>query len=547
MGRTVIVLLTCFTFLAGCTAPRSDVAKRPQRVLIVVFDQMRPEYAERFAMKNVLALQQSGVHFPNGYLGHLASETVVSHNVMVSGLFPKHMGWVDEAYRDTTNLLGKGAGAMWETAAWGPQDFATVIRNANYPKLADYLHQARPGTKFIAVGQKGYAVDSVVAPSGDIGVRFSGRQRDVTKEKGCDNLAGAWRFPTGTNVPAYLTEPRCGRYYVNSDSGNDYATKARSPAWLYPLDGNRLVPGRDSAHMGGDVWVADAAMAMMERENWSGMLVTLGGIDKAGHMWGAHADPGSAGGSADEQARVPYAARVADEQLGRMLQKLRDLGQLDETLVVITADHGATSVRQFHGVDAAGAAETNWYYGKTVNSEDYNKPSPSLKPLIDTGNVLFSYQSTMIEAWLKDNSAAGKRAAAAVMRKLPGVAATYVREGGRFRLDAGPGATSARFGAAELAWWNRHGQALVDTMAADNGPDVIALLADDVGYGVYGDHGGAKEADQRIPIVVWASNIRSAKPDYAFRSVDILPTVLDAMGIRQTARTDGKAWNVEFR
>ena len=217
-------------------------------------------------------------------------------------------------------------------------------------------------------------------------------------------------------MPAYLTEPKCGRFYINSDSGNDYTTKAKSPSWLYPLDGNRFVPGKDPQHLGGDVWVADAAMAMMEKENWSGMLVTLGGIDKAGHMWGAHTDKGSAAGSPDEQTRVPYAAKLADEQFGRMLQKLRDLGQLDETLIVITADHGATHARQFYGVDAAGSAETNWYYGKAVNTEDYNKPSPALKPLIDTGNVQFSYQSTMIEVWLKDNSAEKKRAAAKVMR-----------------------------------------------------------------------------------------------------------------------------------
>ncbi|MEN3354649.1 MAG: hypothetical protein V7640_2807, partial [Betaproteobacteria bacterium] len=72
-------------------------------------------------------------------------------------------------------------------------------------------------------------------------------------------------------------------------------------------------------------------------------------------------------------------------------------------------------------------------------------------------------------------------------------------------------------------------------------------LADDVGYGVYGDHGGAKASDQRIPMVVWSSNIKPAKPDYAFRTVDILPTVLKAMGIKQDKPADGKAWNAEFR
>ncbi len=36
----------------------------------------------------------------------MASETVVSHNVMVSGQFPKHMGWSDEAFRNVDGLFG---------------------------------------------------------------------------------------------------------------------------------------------------------------------------------------------------------------------------------------------------------------------------------------------------------------------------------------------------------------------------------------------------------------------------------------------------------
>ena len=40
----------------------------------------------------------------------MASETVVSHNVMVSGKFPSHMGWSDEAFRDLDNTRAPDAG-----------------------------------------------------------------------------------------------------------------------------------------------------------------------------------------------------------------------------------------------------------------------------------------------------------------------------------------------------------------------------------------------------------------------------------------------------
>lgn len=542
----IAVATTAVATFSTSAAIAREALPQAKRVLIVVFDQMRPEYAQRFDMKNVLALQAQGVHFPNGYLGHMPSETVISHNVMVSGVFPKRMGWADEAYRDTANLLGKGVNAMWETGSLTPAQFGTLVRKAAYPKLADYLHVARPGGKFIVVGQKNYAVDSVAAPSADIAVKMSDRQKDVSKETGCANLGGQWRFPAGSNVPGYLTEPKCGRFYINSDKTNDYTTKSQSPARMYPLDGNRFVPGTDPEHLGGDAWVADAAMAMMENENWSGMLVTMGGIDKAGHMWGAHMDKEAPAGNADEQTHVPFAARFADEQLGRMLKKLRDLGQLDDTLVVLTADHGATYAENFHGIDAVGQGDYNWYYGATVNSENYNKPAPVLKPLLDTDNIQFIFASTCVATWLKDPAPEKKRAMAQLMRSMPGVVATYVRNGDRFELDATGKDVAASMRPDELAWWKKNAQALLDTMAADNGPDAMALLADGYSYSVRGDHGSPKENDQRVPMVIWSPRIKAEKPAYAFRSVDILPTVLGALGIRQDFAGDGKAWPLKF-
>ncbi len=60
-------------------------------------------------------------------------------------------------------------------------DFGTLITHEGYPKLADYLHSAFPGTKFIVVGEKSYAVESAVAPTGDIGVRLSGRSSSTLR------------------------------------------------------------------------------------------------------------------------------------------------------------------------------------------------------------------------------------------------------------------------------------------------------------------------------------------------------------------------------
>jgi hypothetical protein len=551
--RSFVVLTVIALFAPASGSIVAEAApSHPTRVVVVLFDQMLPKYANRFDMPNFRAIRGEGTYFKNAYLGYMASETVIAHNVITSGMLPKHMGWVDEAYRDTQNLLGKGPGAMHITGDLSLADFGTLVDNEGYPKLADYLHAAYPGSKFITVGEKSYAVESATASSGDIAVRLSGRSANDPTNPCQIELGGRYRFPTGKNVPSYLFTP-CGRFFINSDGSNDYGTRAAFPSWLYPEDGNRFFPGTDASalagHLGGDTWVADAAIAMMRNETWSGMFVTLGAIDKAGHMWGADADTVSSCSTGAQQTHVRCAAENADVQLGKLLDAAADLDASDggETLFVLTADHGATYGQHFYGKTNAGASDSNWYYapvgvydaGSFVQPSDplYNQPSPALQPLIDTGNVEFSYQSTAVETWLIDHSAAKKRQGAAAMLDVPGVIASYWRDGATFRLFGQNAMTPA-----EKAWWKPRAGEIVNAMAAPNGPDVVGLLHDRTSYGVYGDHGGAQEAVQRVPMVFWSPSLAfSNTTGGPFRTADIMPTILAALDIPLSHPVDGTA------
>jgi hypothetical protein len=522
----VLVLL-----LASSSAWARERPEPPQRVLILVLDQLRPDYVDKFDMRNVKALMRDGANFDNAYLGHMASETVISHNVITSGQLPREMGWADEVYRDSDNVLGAGADSMWISGSLTRADFNALIAHGGYPKLADYLKAAHPGTKFIAAGQKNYAVYSANGPTGDISVTFSSRNFDCDGD-GVNN----WRGPTGFNVPAYLSAPACGRYYVDSATSKSYGTATTSPAWMYPLDGNRFAPGFDAAHRGGDVWTADAGMAMMANEPWSGMLLTLGSIDKASHMWGGITDDGTyPEGSEEEQAHLRFIAKTADAQVGRIMQRLRDLDQLDETLVVLTTDHAGQPATHFNGVNQPGRSDNNWYYGATQNGT-FLAPSPSLAPLIATGNVRFSYQDSAIRTWLTDTSTAAKTSAANVMATLPDVIATYRLDGRRYRLVRANRSAMSR---SEFVYWAQHGQEIVDTMAAPYSADVVGLLRDNTSYGVAGDHGGAQRPVQEIPIVFAGAGVGSRDSQHPLRSVDILPTILRKLGIAARPGLDG--------
>jgi arylsulfatase A-like enzyme len=244
---------------------------------------------------------------------------------------------------------------------------------------------------------------------------------------------------------------------------------------------------------------------------------------------------------------MPFAAKNADEQLGKLIAELKKQHQLKDTLIVLTADHGSTYGKHFYGDNALNASEDNWeagtwYPGSTTPST--SPGSATLQPLLATGNVLFSYQSTAMETWLIDQSWKMKVEAAKVMARLPGVIATYVKseDGDSYVLQCTR--TSTRMTWAERAWWLRHGQELVDTMAWEGSADVVGLLADRTSYGAYGDHGGAQKDVQRIPMAFYSPGIRHEVNCSPMRLVDIMPTALKAMHIPLTAPVDGRAYRL---
>src|SRR4029078_6875814 len=92
----------------------------------------------RYGLEHVQELQRKGTSFPNAIVGDMAAETVISHNVITSGRFPKHMGWSNEVYRDQDAVLGP-AGAYYVTSSMSCAQFKSLIAHGNYPKLQDYL------------------------------------------------------------------------------------------------------------------------------------------------------------------------------------------------------------------------------------------------------------------------------------------------------------------------------------------------------------------------------------------------------------------------
>jgi len=347
----------------------------PTKVVMIVVAALSREIVDKYDMANVKALMDQGVDSPRGSLGHLGSVTVVTHNVLTSGLLPKHMGWIDDGWRDTAGLLGSAPGnPFWIPSDWTKDQMFTVQRSIGQRRLPDYLHAANPGSKVFTISPKRYAAFAYGGPTADSIITFGSTTT-------CNGVK-AWRGPDGVNVPSYIATP-CGRYFVHHGSNLFYDTNTW-PASLYPLDGDRYAAGHDEDHLGGDIWATDVALDVMDHENWSGIFLTLPDFDKSAHMWGSIDDQGGA----DPMTHLAFSAKTADAQVGRVMAKLKASGELDHTLVVLTADHGSVPGRSFQGTASPelGYGYNNWYYGSTNNGV-YLKPQGGLQSLVASGNV----------------------------------------------------------------------------------------------------------------------------------------------------------------
>ena len=85
-----------------------------------------------------------------------------------------------------------------------------------------------------------------------------------------------------------------------------------------------------------------------DADDWRGLFVGLAGPDKMAHMWGPDDDV-TGPTATDAMIHLPGALATVDEQVGRLLDELEAEGILDETLIVVTADHGMTEAETFHG------------------------------------------------------------------------------------------------------------------------------------------------------------------------------------------------------
>ena len=167
-----------------------------QRVVFIVLDQLRPEFIDAFHMTNVQALMAGGgTSFPNAYLGHMGSETVVSHNVMTSGHAAQAHGLGRRVVQRPGRRPRRTAARMYVTGSMSQRPVRRPDQRQGLPEAGRLPAERAPGQHRRHGRREELRGLRMGGPGSDFRVTFSGRNFD------CDDAdpmtPNTWRGPTG--------------------------------------------------------------------------------------------------------------------------------------------------------------------------------------------------------------------------------------------------------------------------------------------------------------------------------------------------------------
>ena len=353
----IVPLATCVLLDVGTGDATADGMEKPTLLLLIAVDQMRADYLDRFGPQlngGLRTLLEDSAVFINARQDHAITSTAPGHAAMLSGLYPRDSGMVDNTWFDRT--LGR-----LERAAIDPEkQLVGVSATNNSPgvsprqflgtSLVGWLKDLDPLSQAVSISRKDRAA-VLMAPEAEhvywwhaASGRFisSTYYRDelpdwVNVFNGNDwlsgYLGGSWEQLEAE--PAYiLSRPDA---YEGERGPRGFGTVFPHPfPTSRPALGRtiELTPFMDKATL--DLGRAAITALNLGQDGVTDVLALgLSSTDSVGHYFG------------------PYSRELQDQilrldrMLGDFLEFVDRTAGLHRTLVILTADHGVAPLPEY--------------------------------------------------------------------------------------------------------------------------------------------------------------------------------------------------------
>ncbi len=299
-----------------------------RKIYYISIDSLGPEYlklnargtgpgkAGDWLMPNLHAFLEQGLFFPN-HQAHLPAATDMNHASYLSGAYPGQHG----LYSVQVLMFGfdQKGWAIWRST---PHD------------LMYYGPEGKPVTTIFNVVKD----PALGGNPSAFAAYVSGK--DWVPEHYRNPVFGLDRIATVTDHPDYVA---ASAHVIKPGEGIRLMLEART---------HKL--NRPDFALWEDIYTADQALRVIDNEDPDVIYILLGGVDEAGHFFGSGKDPsewdehGTPDDLSDDTSRINRNAnrlgiiktvKSADEQLGRLLEHLKERGEYDQAYIVVESDH----------------------------------------------------------------------------------------------------------------------------------------------------------------------------------------------------------------
>src|SRR5579875_708652 len=461
--------------------PVQRAASAAQYLAIVVIDAARADYLNYGHLPTLKALAARGTSFRNAWVGQMESITPASHATIGTGVFPRHDGgilgfWYENAQSHANYTCAPLNGS-------DPARIERIIKAAGVPTLSGLIKQQDPGARiYTTSGQKFYAADAVGGPDAD--------------------------------YIGYFTVAQNNGWVPVSIPGHEL------PANIIANPGFRFPNYKTMALGQQDYLAARVTSAVIKQERPRFVMVNLAEMDwPVAHINGGPVDP----------AAVTTLMENADRAVALLIETYRELGVLDQTVTVVTGDHGV--IPMTNQVDRTPILNAIQQAGTGYVTSDFH-----------TGGFL----------WLQDPSKAAQVAVNIDQAAVPGVSGVYYRTSnpnGSTSFMPSPATIKAVTTPVDTAY-----RYLLGTLNGADAPHVVIVYKEhtgtlDAGGDVTwkGDHGGFSWESHAVPLIMAGPGIRSGYvSSFPARTVDLTPTMLRLLGVPYP-QFDGVALADAFR
>jgi hypothetical protein len=516
VSLTTLVALGCATGVAQ--QPRAEAA--PSLVVLITIDQFRPDYYDRWGQQftgGLGRLAREGAFFTEAAHDHAITETAPGHASIGTGSFPVHNGIAS----NFAGVVDPSVTLVDETGI-GASPFRLESTG-----FADWLVRQRADARVVSISTKdrgailpaGHVRGHVYwyAPSGRFTTSTYYRQAlpDWVRRFNDLRLPQSWAGRTWNLLleESAYPEPDSIPFERN---GTDFLFPHVLPQdsviapQLLPI-----FPWIDDLTLG----LSLQAVRELRLGTGSGtdfLSISLCGADYIGHSYGP-----------DSRELHDQVLRL-DRALGAFLDTLFTLVDHRRVAIALSADHGVAPIPELHGGNASRV---------------------SVAPFVSHMRAALRHAGVDTTAFsLGSGALAVDRGAL----RAAGVDVDSVLRGFVAFARSVPGVRSADF-LTELAQrdtvTDHVARRWLHMFAPGGDVQVVATLEPYSiwSYGAVATHGSPWDYDARVPLIFWGQAFAPGRYATPARTVDIAPTLAQALGLVPSERVDGRVLNEALR